>query len=31
VRLSARKLWVALASSYPYQPLFETLYQRLRL
>ncbi len=31
VRLSARKLWIALASSYPYQPLFETLYQRLRL
>jgi hypothetical protein len=31
VRLSVRKVWVSLASSYPYQALFEMLYQRLRI
>jgi hypothetical protein len=31
VRVSARKVWISMASSYPYQALFETLYQRLRI
>jgi hypothetical protein len=31
VRVSARKVWISLASNYPYQALFEMLYQRLRL
>jgi hypothetical protein len=31
VRVSVRKVWVSMASSYPHQALFETLYQRLRL
>jgi hypothetical protein len=31
VRVSVRKVWISMASSYPYQPLFETLYQRLRI
>ncbi len=31
VRLSVRKVWIAMASSYPYQGLFETLWLRLRL
>jgi len=31
VRVSVRKVWISMASSYPYQALFETLYQRLRI
>jgi hypothetical protein len=31
VRVSVRKVWVSMASSYPYQALFESLYQRLRI
>lgn len=31
VRLSVRKVWISMASSYPYQSLFETLYKRLRI
>jgi len=31
VRVSARKVWISMASSYPYQALFEMLYQRLRI
>jgi len=31
VRVSARKVWISMASSYPNQALFELLYQRLRL
>lgn len=31
VRLSVRKVWISMASSYPYQALFEMLYQRLRI
>jgi hypothetical protein len=31
VRVSVRKVWISLASSYPHQALFETLYQRLRI
>lgn len=31
VRVSARKVWISMASSYPYQALFELLYQRLRI
>jgi hypothetical protein len=31
VRVSVRKVWVSLASSYPHQALFEMLYQRLRI
>ena len=31
VRVSVRKVWISLASSYPYQALFEMLYQRLRI
>lgn len=30
VRVSVRKVWISMASSYPYQPLFEMPYQRLR-
>lgn len=30
VRFSVRKVWIAMASSYPHQVLFDTLYQRLR-
>lgn len=31
VRVSVRKVWISMASSYPYQSLFEMLYQRLRI
>jgi ribosomal protein L32 len=31
VRVSVRKVWISMASSYPYQALFEMLYQRLRI
>lgn len=31
IRVSVRKVWISLASSYPYQALFEILYQRLRI
>jgi hypothetical protein len=31
LRVSVRKVWVSLASSYPHQALFEMLYQRLRI
>jgi transposase InsO family protein len=31
VRVSVRKVWISMASSYPHQALFETLYQRLRI
>jgi hypothetical protein len=31
VRVTVRKVWISMASSYPYQVLFETLYQRLRI
>ena len=31
VRLSVRKVWISMASSYPYQGLFEMLWLRLRL
>lgn len=31
VRVSVRKVWISLASSYPHQALFEMLYQRLRI
>jgi len=31
VRVTARKVWISMASSYPHQALFELLYQRLRI
>ena len=31
VRVTVRKVWISLASSYPYQGLFEMLWLRLRL
>ena len=30
VRLSVRRVWISMSSSYPYQSLFETLWMRLR-
>jgi len=30
IRISARKVWVSIASSYPYQFLFQQAYQQLR-
>ena len=30
VRLSVRRIWISMSSSYPYQSLFETLWMRLR-
>jgi len=29
IRITARKIWVAMASSYPYQLLFQRAYQQL--
>ena len=29
--MSVRKVWISMASSYPYQGLFERLWLRLRL
>ena len=30
VRLSVRRVWISMSSSYPYQSLFETPWMRLR-
>ena len=30
IRVTVRKVWVSLSESYPYQPLFERVYDHLR-